>query len=118
MFHRSLIHFVCPIGPLANQITMDLPHVVHYGRSNQHHTHAGLAPHRHFTMSERVFGSPHGCFYSSPVVARPFTRGGTLLSAPGTIDVLLREAQYTFAAVNNDLKSPLINGLKSPLIIG
>jgi hypothetical protein len=40
----SLIRFLRCFCSLANQIAMDLPHIVHCGRPNQHHTHAGQAP--------------------------------------------------------------------------
>ena len=99
MSRHSLARFFRFICPLAHQIAMNLPHVVHCGRPNQYHSHAGLAPHRYFAMSERMFDRTHSRFYGRSIVVWPFTRSGTLLTAQRTVQVLLREAQYALGSL-------------------
>jgi hypothetical protein len=93
-----LCFFRC-ICPLANQITMDLSRIVHCGRPDQHHAHAGLAPHRYFTISERMFDRTHSCFYNGSIIVRACASGGALLTPHCAVQVSLRETVYVFGAL-------------------
>jgi len=39
---------------LASLVSVDLPHIVHGGGSDQQHAHAGPAAYRHLTIPERM----------------------------------------------------------------
>jgi hypothetical protein len=83
------LRFFRCICPLANQISMDLPRIVHCGRPDQHHANTGLAPHRYFAISERMFDSTHSCFYGGSIVVRACASGGAPLTAHRAVQVLL-----------------------------
>lgn len=105
----SLIRSFHCICPLAKQISMDLPHVVHCGRPNQHHTDAGLAPHRDFTISERMFDGTHGCFHGGSIVVRTCAGSSAPLSPHRAVQILLRETEYALGTLLQWLCRTLID---------
>ncbi len=65
------------------------PHIAHGGGTEHDHTHAGLAPHRHFPISKRVFDRPHGGFDRGAQVLAAGASLGHALAALGDIDLRL-----------------------------